>query len=269
MLRTPGKIALVCSLGSFIGTIIALEVNLYFWWIGVIVGGFVGYIFYDFQQVLRAIRYAWGIVKPDIQLIRAKILFLLAFLLLSVSLTIFCSLIMGILWLFNASSDTILGFSTVCLLFLFSILGSGLIVSFFGVVLCGKDNTANNFIRVSGELMLTNPVNVYCRLLPRAIRWVSLIFYVFLCSFIAGLPNFARTVVQFAVCVGLFFGNVFVFIHSDEKLLCGVDTAMGVTIGYFTGNALIGAIAGGLIGVVNFELISKRLLHLIPASNKP
>lgn len=63
-----------------------------------------------------------------------------------------------------------------------------------------------------------------------------------------------------------FFKYLFILIHSDIRLLCGVDAAVGATIGYFSGSAIIGAVSGGVLGVINYELISKRVLGLAPRS---
>jgi len=46
-----------------------------------------------------------------------------------------------------------------------------------------------------------------------------------------------------------------------------VDAMLGTVVGYFYGNALIGALAGGIFGVINFEIVSKRLLKLKPVSS--
>ena len=67
-----------------------------------------------------------------------------------------------------------------------------------------------------------------------------------------------------AVVIARFSWHLFKLIHSDERLLCGIDAAIGVLIGYFTGNALIGALLGGLFGVLNFEIMSKRVLKVVP-----
>ena len=57
----------------------------------------------------------------------------------------------------------------------------------------------------------------------------------------------------------------FLLVHSDIRLLCGVDAALGCAVGYFFGNALFGGVAGGVIGLLNFEIVSKRILHIDPA----
>ena len=56
--------------------------------------------------------------------------------------------------------------------------------------------------------------------------------------------------------------SVFKEIHSDIRLLCACDAALGAAIGYFTGNVILGAIAGGIFGVLNYEIVTKRLLKI-------
>jgi len=63
----------------------------------------------------------------------------------------------------------------------------------------------------------------------------------------------------------LFAKTIFVLIHSNERLLCMVDAAIGVAIFHFTGNNIfLGMLAGGVLGVVNYEIVSVRLLKLSP-----
>ena len=55
-------------------------------------------------------------------------------------------------------------------------------------------------------------------------------------------------------------------IHSEMRLLCGIDAMIGTAIGYFAGSVIVGALAGGLFGVFNYavitELCLKRLGYL-------
>ncbi|MCX6763125.1 MAG: hypothetical protein NTZ97_00095, partial [Candidatus Moranbacteria bacterium] len=53
------KIFFACALGAFIGTIVSLEVNKYFWWIGLLAGTFVGYFAYQFKSVIAGASEAW------------------------------------------------------------------------------------------------------------------------------------------------------------------------------------------------------------------
>jgi len=62
MNRESGKVFVACALGAFIGALAALELNSYFWWLGLIVGGLVGYLTYEFKEVIEAVRQAWKAV---------------------------------------------------------------------------------------------------------------------------------------------------------------------------------------------------------------
>lgn len=62
------KIFIACALGAGIGTAVALQLHPYFWWVGLITGGLVGYFSYEFKAVCRAVPQAWKEVvgwKPD------------------------------------------------------------------------------------------------------------------------------------------------------------------------------------------------------------
>ena len=58
--------------------------------------------------------------------------------------------------------------------------------------------------------------------------------------------------------------SLFVLIHSEVRVLCALDSAVGATIGYFAGNAFVGALAGGLLGVFHYELAMFGLKRTTP-----
>ena len=94
------------------------------------------------------------------------------------------------------------------------------------------------------------------------------------------LKTFPNPIIGVWSCIRFEFGivksvvvNILVFIkvffllvHSNIRLLCACDAAFGAIIGYFCGNALVGALAGGVLGVINYEVVSVRLLKLTQAS---
>lgn len=57
-----------------------------------------------------------------------------------------------------------------------------------------------------------------------------------------------------------FCWELFLRIHSEIRLLCGIDAMIGTTIGYFAGSAIIGALVGGLFGVLNYAIITELYL---------
>lgn len=72
---------------------------------------------------------------------------------------------------------------------------------------------------------------------------------------------------------GKFAWHLFKLIHSEKRVLCGVDSAVGAAISFvclYQSNLNIGAailivacggILGAALGIVNWELVSKRLLR--------
>ena len=70
-----------------------------------------------------------------------------------------------------------------------------------------------------------------------------------------------RGAVAFVRFVPRFFWKFFLMIHSEERLICGVDAMLGAAAGYFLGSVLIGVVIGGLFGVVNHEVVTKRWLR--------
>lgn len=56
MVQNPSfKIFTVAALGAFIGSLVGLQLNHLFWWVGMLVGGGVGYLAYNLGEVIRAI----------------------------------------------------------------------------------------------------------------------------------------------------------------------------------------------------------------------
>ena len=65
-----------------------------------------------------------------------------------------------------------------------------------------------------------------------------------------------------------FLWTLFKLVHSDIRVLCAFDAAIGTWIGWAAGSALIGALAGGTLGVLSYYLVSVRWLKLVPVKTK-
>jgi len=246
------KIFLACALGAGVGTSVALSVSVYFWWIGMIVGGFVGYLSYEFKAVVRAGRQAWQSVvrwRQSMEL-KAAIKFFFWFYLLASSASI--SLILPLFLLLELEMKL----SSFILLVALVIAGGSIFATSLIILDMILDSTTEEILKEKERTRLwlrkfVNPVSVYFYWLPRGVYFGG-----------------KRLIQKSPIAIITFFRfikTVFVLIHSEIRLLCGVDAAIGTVIGYFSDHVLIGAIAGGIIGVLNFELISKRLFHIVPA----
>lgn len=94
--------------------------------------------------------------------------------------------------------------------------------------------------------------------------------YLFIRYVVLKAPQWAPTT---TVCLWRAAKKVFITIHSDERLLCGTDGALGGAIAYHLFNGalwvvLTGGVLGALIGLLNYQLVSVHWLKLVPARTK-
>lgn len=255
------KIFISCALGAGIGALIALQLSHYFWWLGMLVGGFVGYISYEFEKVVAAVPSAWRYVvmnKPELGL---PVDFLVMMRSLCSSLWvaakgIFYSFLLILQWMLvtiifgrHDYNGIIMGLSSVIIIF--SILS----------VLAVLSSDINGLRTGSEKVECLRSGLIHFNVL-------SVPFYYLPYFLILGLWQGGKlfiTITPTAISItSRFIKYLFTLIHSDARLLCGVDAAIGAAIGYFYGNAVVGAISGGVLGVINYELISKRVLGVVP-----
>ena len=250
------KIFVACFLGGFIGTVVALQLGL-FWWLGLIIGGFVGYLAYEFKAVIRACKTAWQAVIR-IRITRGqrqrfgkyqKMYFRAWFSLFvcDSNVAIGMGLLFSLVALLFGLADKDIGWS----IFKFAIACTSGFITLLSLVMCIPGAFDE---QVEKQLLHYNPVRVYLWIVPQYIFFGIVWFIKRVPRFIVGVAKTTAKLVK----------HVFVEIHSDERLLCGIDSALGVVAGWIAGNALIGGLAGGLFGILNYEIVSKRILHLSP-----
>ena len=61
-----------------------------------------------------------------------------------------------------------------------------------------------------------------------------------------------------------FVARAFHFIHSNARLLFGIDVVIGTAIGYHTGNVWLGGLAGGCWWLFDWHLISVKIMDIKP-----
>jgi hypothetical protein len=78
---------------------------------------------------------------------------------------------------------------------------------------------------------------------------------------------------------GRFVWHLFKLVHSEKRVLCAVDGTLGGAISYiwfaksavsFPEQAVLlvfGGMLGAAFGVLNWEIVSKRILHIAPAKS--
>lgn len=224
------RIFLACATGAGIGTLAALQLG-NFWGLGALLGGLVGYLVYDLEQVVKMIPVAWNKVSgwelDKENLVRLGII-VLFFVNLSFTIVI-CPLVVAAT-LKKGSADGL------CVLMMFY--GWCACLFFYSNAL--KNSTDDDLFYV----LRMNPVTVYIYYPAKGIVWA-----------VPRIPAGLKILANFCK-------QLFLLIHSDLRLLCGVDSLIGASVGYFTGNVLIGALVGGVLGVLNYEIVSKRLLKV-------
>lgn len=263
------KVGSACATGAFVGALVALEVGRMFWPVGLLVGGLVGYLSYEFRAVTEAFttagrRAQWMVkmfIGPTLEHRRWRRLATSSSFLLSLTL---CSAIFGpvalALWccdvfrqhpspgeMYHITSGYVGGLLFFCLQI-------SLIVPALMYVICSfvDDAITEDNLEYLRHIRETwNPLYFWGITVPRVTRTIV-------------LPWLTVRVARAYLFTRYFVPSFLRLIHSEVRLLCAVDAAIGAGIGYFAGSALIGALAGAAIGVVNFELISKRWLKLVP-----
>ncbi len=248
------KIFLACALGAFIGTLVALSLSFTFWWVGLIAGGIMGYLSFEFTKVLKAIKTAWNDVYGRVSDSQKWRIFGILFLFWW---SVFTSLF-SLFLLFLAPIISLV----YAYIFFLSIGAGG---SSFAIFLTKEEISEKDFIFVKKAAFWCSPVGI--------IICVSRLLFILFSK----LKNVKRKQKIKNVCAGvcaglssviktffLFFKKIFVLIHSDARVICAFDAAIGTGIGYFSGNALIGALSGGVLGVLNYYVVSIKILKLVP-----
>lgn len=245
------KIFFACMLGAGLGALIAFEIHQYFWWLGILAGGLAGYLSYEFKKVLNAILCVWNSVvnwKPKIDW---KLFFLRLKEFSCFFGAFFCavfSFVSGICIAILIFACLISGIGVIQVSLMQSLSLGCLVVSLY------SSFVLSFILLIHKDLPITETsLKIFQKINPITI-WFYYPFYYF-CCFIENLPNILNKFYRFIT-------KVFILIHSEVRLLCGVDAMIGAGIGFFSGSILIGMIAGGLIGILNYEIISKKILKL-------
>lgn len=262
MTRRAGKVAVACAIGAWIGTFVALEASPMFWWIGLIVGGLVGYLSYEGHEVAKAVpaayRAARGWQPPPLYW---KSVGLSALLWGGIALY-------GVLPLL-----AMLAFSPQALLtptgsveVLVSLLGiiMGALVGFwlFVYLLLQRMYFGARELKWRAEINRDLLTYIYCSTPPLLLFWHlprgtgRVLQRIPAATRIAAIGT-----VAFLRFLCRFGWELFLRVHSEVRLLCGVDALLGTAVGYFAGSALVGAIVGGLIGLVNYTLVTEMWLR--------
>jgi hypothetical protein len=275
MSRQAVKVFLACAFGAGIGSLIALQVAVMFCGIGLLVGGLAGYLSYEWKKVIMAVPKAYrattnyrfpahycetvgwfGIYTASSMLWMPLVLFF----------------VIGVFSLIPPANPAIsLGPNMLCTGILGFYLAACLLATLLvaGVMLPGfaerakKEGDADY---AEGKAKLRHAA--FIAFPPFVIFWH---LPKLLIPHVRQTPQFfwgcIASMALSVIFVKRFCWNLFLLIHSEMRILCGIDAMIGAAMGFFAGSAIIGALAGGILGVFNYTVITElclKRLGLIP-----
>ncbi len=230
------SIILACAIGAGLGSILALKFGA-FWAVGFLIGGVVGYLAYDFKSAIKAIPVAWSYVKKE----RKEIVSI------AVMIAKMIGIIIGVLVLmFGIPFSYVIFVKYIGLYDITSYVDKSVVALYaighvIGSLICLLLNLSKN-IKISSSLgilvLILSPLSM-----------VVLTFYYGYYGIIV---------------FGKFSWKFFKLVHSDLRLLVGIDSVIGGAVGYYFESPIIGMMAGAVWGWVNYQIVSLRLLKLKP-----
>lgn len=248
MQKESWKVFLACAFGAGIGSLVALQLSHWFWWLGLLVGGLTGYLSYEWKRVVQAVPQAFRTAtswrSPNhaivhgfwVGIIAWNIMFLLL-------LPFLIRTLIKPLDPLTLSSTRQIG----ALPWLILVPIAVAIICFFVPML--PDEFGRSYMEdvdwtktLKRFAFNTFPLILLFWHLPRGLGRLVLL-----------TPKLVRFCKRFA-------WQMFIRIHSEKRLICGVDAMLGAAIGYMAHHAIIGALAGGIIGLINHAIVTERWL---------
>lgn len=286
IMRTGIKVFVAVAVGAFIGTLTALKMTSYFWWVGMLTGGLVGYLSYKPMETIRAIpgalRTAWlasfhGLGRTITGMWRWRKKFLWNMLgSLTMVFWLYGVCIFGCTWLMTYHTEHVQptlyteDLSTLSSFLIMLAFATFIFLPGFTTLLeiCDErpDLKKRDVAQLKEIAVYANPFRVCFYYIPKLLfYWLPIglfrLGHLLLRLALQGLASVITFVVTFVV-------TLFKTIHSDIRVLCAIDSAIGAAIGFFFVNPIIGAVVGGLFGWLNYEVVSKRWLKLVPVKTK-
>lgn len=252
-MKTTLKIAIACFIGATMGTFISLELNKMLWWLGAIAGGVIGYLIYDIEVVIKAIPRAY---KATVNLKSNPILKTRGF------------------WIAFSEYFLVILPNTILGITLIAIIKNTESVSIGGAVLIAY-GTFLAFLGIMASILSPSKHGLFDRKdlenikeqehrlhLIKAANPISLPFYILYLLFYKEIYKKRNRILK---TIKNFFKHLFILIHSQARLICGVDSLFGTVIGYFCFHSpIMGGTAGVVLGVLNYYIVSIRILKLEP-----
>lgn len=234
---------------SFAGSIIARQLGA-LWWAGLIAGFVTGYIGYDVRGLIRAIPIAFSRAS-DRPVSSVKIKDWIA------------NLAHCTFYTFGAGASAI--FTACTLISLFALGTSGFydILPWIGITSL-LSSVALIFVSWSTA---SNPEHraLHVAFMSHGILWLHPITFalrtvpIFIFHVLQAIAWVTEEGSELACC---FIRQLFLLVHSHKRVLFGIDVAIGVAIGHYTNNAILGGLAGMAWWIFDWHVVSLRYLKL-------
>ncbi|MFH1631641.1 MAG: hypothetical protein ABIA47_01265 [bacterium] len=260
---------MACGCGAWIGAFVALEMSVWFWWVGALVGGVVGAVVYAWRDILAAIPRAWRATSAAMPVVRDWIeraralrlheyywrevvwswtILLLCVAWISIAFTIM-ALIGTVSW-----HEAALG-SQLCLTLYVAF---GMIYTICNLTLGKIEQEPWTIRRSCRALFFASPLVVLCFWAPIGIATG---LYCVAKAKIWVVTNIRKAIFFIGEFAARFLWEVFARVHSTELRLCCVDSMIGTTIGYFCGYPAVGAAFGFAFGYLNHAVVTNMWLR--------
>lgn len=267
------KIAVGCFISGALTMAVALALTPEYWWFGLAAGVASGYVGYEFREVLRAIPIAYrraAAWQPDRLFWWSAFLTFAAPAVISFHLTAFVFVVMFFSGDLTANWPEVLKIISGFIVIISCLISLNWMVD--------EMNDSSRFpnikrrwrqhIEFRKDLIFDlNPFSFWFYLMPKGIGWLVVRIP---SGAVLAVPASAR-----AARASIRFGwHLFRLIHSKERVLCAIDGTLGGAVSYVwlvradmtlseqAALIVFGGLMGAAFGVANWEIVSKRLLHL-------
>jgi len=252
--------AIAVMAGSGIGSLVAISVNHWFWWVGLLAGGLTSYLVVDLPQTIRALGTAWHTVttwQPNKYYWKQYFWWVIAMANFGIYLLALCVPVY-----YSGTKNSI-----SMIWFVIGMYVAFLLITFPFLFASNNDRYSNNY---HASFKSHSFIRGKWR---NAFKWNPL-YHAFwiVCAIIGCLLILPRTLREAVRVIGRFLCTFFLLIHSHKRVLAMLDTAIATAISYAiwrTPTAVLGGIGAGLImSFLDHQLISVHLLHIVPNGNK-
>lgn len=264
------KISLPCFTGAVGGWFVAMYLDpTHSWWaglIGAIVAFFLSYFSYEFKTVLKAVKDTWKKLT-GIKIDWARIGIVIA------TEMMFMGYIVAVFWISFFSKMPKTNNDLLVFLGVIIVVASLMIclVTMLDAMTSKRDTNYSTNEELSVFLKHGNPVSLvrYIFLLILSIIFLLGYFIKFTPKMVQKIPSFiektTETILMTFGVLWAFIWNVYKQIHSEIRLIVGVDGGMGCAAGYFLlDNPFLGGLVAIVLGLINYYIISLRVLKTNP-----